>query len=113
MVPVRLMGAHARGRVSYAFSLASCAKFVARGFPDCNGGKFVPKARIACETAHEKRSLRRCFWNALPDECLPLSVADRCRRQRSYSAILVKSRITRARRQIGLRSGLWTPLRSP
>src|SRR2546421_9230702 len=36
MVPVRLMGAHARGRVSYAFSLASCAKFVAPRFAGCN-----------------------------------------------------------------------------
>src|SRR5437879_3316042 len=37
MVPICLMGAHARGRVSYAFSLTSWAKFAARRFPGCNG----------------------------------------------------------------------------
>ncbi len=41
MVPVRLMGAHARGRVSYVFSLTSHAGFVVRRFPGCNGGKLA------------------------------------------------------------------------
>src|SRR5712692_7013117 len=42
MVTVRLMGAHARGRVSYQFSLTRCEMFVAGRFPGCNGSLREP-----------------------------------------------------------------------
>ncbi len=39
MVAIRLMGAHARGRLSYALSLTSYARFVVRRVPACNEHK--------------------------------------------------------------------------
>ncbi len=67
MVTVRLMGAHARGRVSYAFSLTSRAKFAVRQFPGRNGGKLAVKARIPLEKGKAQRSPPNCFQNALSD----------------------------------------------
>ena len=37
VLPIRLIGAHARGRVSCPFSLTSRRRFVARRYPVCNG----------------------------------------------------------------------------
>jgi hypothetical protein len=46
MISIRLVGAHARGRVSYEFSLTRCGKLGARRVSVCNvkdknGGRLV------------------------------------------------------------------------